>query len=366
MMKGGKIKQAGVTLVELMVGLVIGLLAALVVMQVFSVFEGQKRSTSGTADAQTNGTIALMYLQRSLQTAGYGIPMPNADKDLNILNCTSVAGTGVFPVEITNGNNNGSDTITSRYSLSAAGMVPIGIINEVNVSPGMVVENNMGCASDREMTNTTYTDKYKDVSDPDNNAKASNMVMLMSGTQCTLAEIAEQPTNNNVGGGVGTSYIRLKEVPAGTPVTIGGVAVSKTDKLSCIGSYGDNTFDVANNTLRSNAEPVISEVVDLQAQYGISDVPGNNQVTTWVDATGDWATPMAIADRNKIKAVRVVIVLRNGLREKTKVTTDASLASSSPAIPVSVVNLPNWENYRYRVFSTTVPIRNMLWSKGVL
>lgn len=46
-------KQAGFSLIEVMVGLVVSLLVSLVIMQVFAVFEGQKRSTSGTADAQT-------------------------------------------------------------------------------------------------------------------------------------------------------------------------------------------------------------------------------------------------------------------------------------------------------------------------
>ena len=44
--------QAGFSLVEIMVGLVIGLLATLVILQVFSVYEGQKRTTTGTADAR--------------------------------------------------------------------------------------------------------------------------------------------------------------------------------------------------------------------------------------------------------------------------------------------------------------------------
>ena len=67
--------QSGFTIVELMVGLVIGLIASLVIMQTFSAFEGSKRSTTGIADAQTNGSIGLYMLQRELQFAGYGIPV---------------------------------------------------------------------------------------------------------------------------------------------------------------------------------------------------------------------------------------------------------------------------------------------------
>ena len=66
-------REAGFTLVELMVGLTIGMLATVVIMQVLSVFEAQKRSTTGTADAQTNGGIALYTITRDLQMAGWGM-----------------------------------------------------------------------------------------------------------------------------------------------------------------------------------------------------------------------------------------------------------------------------------------------------
>ncbi|MDP3688915.1 MAG: prepilin-type N-terminal cleavage/methylation domain-containing protein, partial [Sulfurimicrobium sp.] len=70
-----KTHSLGFSLVELMVGMVIGLLATLVIMQVFSVFEGQKRSTTGGADAQTNGSVAIYTIQREASMAGYGLPV---------------------------------------------------------------------------------------------------------------------------------------------------------------------------------------------------------------------------------------------------------------------------------------------------
>ena len=79
------VSQAGFSLVELMVGLVIGLLATLAIMQVFGAFEEQKRSTSGTADAQTNGSVALYNLQRDVRLAGFGLPL--FDKNNLSLKC---------------------------------------------------------------------------------------------------------------------------------------------------------------------------------------------------------------------------------------------------------------------------------------
>ena len=63
-------RAAGFSLVELMIGLVIGMVAIVVMMQVFSVSEGYKRTTTGGDDAQNNGAIALYGLQRDIQQSG--------------------------------------------------------------------------------------------------------------------------------------------------------------------------------------------------------------------------------------------------------------------------------------------------------
>lgn len=349
-------KQAGFSLVELMVGLVIGLLATLVIMQTFSAFEGQKRSTTGTADAQTNGTIALMHLQRHLQTAGYGLPMPNADFDTNVLRCTNL--NNIFPVDIVDGaSGNAGDSITVRYSTTAAGAVPIEILNPSNATatPGMVVTNNIGCGSDQEMSQAAYDAKYRDPSDS-TDSNAPNNVMIYRGNTCAIAEVAEQPTNAG-----SISSIRLASAPAAiSPLGVG-------DKLACMGNYLGYVIDVQNNELRVDGDPIVSEVVSMQAQYGISNSAGNNQVTSWVDPVGTWAAP-SVAERNRIKAIRVALVLRNGLREKTQVTTAAPQVAlwttgGSSNMAMSVAHLPDWQNYRYRTFGTTVPLRNIIWSR---
>lgn len=65
-------REAGFGLVEIMVGVVIGMLAIIVMMQVFSLSEERKRTTTGGGDAQSTGVIAFYQLQRDLGQAGYG------------------------------------------------------------------------------------------------------------------------------------------------------------------------------------------------------------------------------------------------------------------------------------------------------
>lgn len=71
----------GFSLVEIMVGMVIGSLGVIIIMQVFSVFEDQKRTSTGGSDAQSTGAIALYGLQRDLRQSGYGI------STLSLLGC---------------------------------------------------------------------------------------------------------------------------------------------------------------------------------------------------------------------------------------------------------------------------------------
>ena len=128
--------QAGFTLVEVMVGLTIGMLATVIIMQVFSVFEAQKRTTTGTADAQTNGNIALYDIQREMEMAGYplypyGVPGV-ADSPLECASVTLSTGAtgigGISPVTITDGGaSGGSDTITIRYGDSLEAGIPVQI-----------------------------------------------------------------------------------------------------------------------------------------------------------------------------------------------------------------------------------------------
>jgi len=351
--------QAGFSLVEILVGLVIGLLATLVIMQVFSAFEGQKRSTSGSADAQTNGSIALMNIQRDVQMAGFGLPplmvevgpskqssllcdpFPDFDPDNDPATNNS---TNLFPVVIQDGVANASDILIVRYSANAMGALPVKIVNLLNpiMNPGLVVENNIGCSS-------------------------GSIVLVSNGSTCRMTKVA---TPNGIPDA--THVILDASTPLGNPL-------ATNSKLACMGNWQDNRYEVVNNELRLNGSPIVAEVVNMQAQYGVSALATSNQVNQWVNATGAWAAP-TVADRNRIKAVRIVVVVRNGLREKVNVTTtcttnkgtlnngpcawDDTDYSAAPMIDLSTD--PDWQKYRFRAFETIIPLRNMIWSRATL
>lgn len=316
--------QQGFTLVEIMVGLAIGMLTTLIIIQVISVFEAQKRVTTGTSDAQTNGSIALHNIVREMSLAGYPLmPITNSPLECTTVTYGATGITSISPVTITDGGNL-SDTLTVRYGNSDMGGIPTDITGVGGSVNERMLINNLGCQTNDE-------------------------VVIINGTTCALTTITAL---------TGTDLVTLENT------TNAGAG----SKLACLGNWEEITFGVNNGTLERSGTPSVPDIVNMQAQYGISDIANSNQVTLWVNATGAWQNPTATA-RNRIKAVRIAIVARNEKPEASNVTTNLNSWTGSASSPAPAVNLnadANWQRYRYRVFETIVPLRNVIWSKDTL
>ena len=353
-----RFNQAGFSLVELMVALAIGLLTTLVIMQVFSVFEGQKRATTGSANAQTNGSVALYTIGRDLQMAGYGLlplsdtplncsPTPTFDHDNNP--ATPAIPLDLSPVVLTDGGTaaGASDSFSIVFGSSPTAGVPT-VISAI-IGNTATVDNNMGCL-------------------------VNDIALAVNGTACTVTRVT------------GPQYIATSPPPPLAAVITTSIELQNAAgipagaSLACLGTWTRNTYSVNNGNLEINGTPRIAGIVNMQAQYGISTAANLNQVTQWVNAsTAPWNAPTA-AERNRIKAIRLAIVARNGELEKDVVTTACSSTTdatptglcawagsiASPAPEINLSNTLNWANYRYRVFETIIPLRNVIWARDTL
>ncbi len=344
--------QSGLSLVELMVALIIGMLTTLVIMQVFAAFEGQKRTTIGSADAQTNGSIALHTIVHDLKMAGYSLlptnnanpylcdPMPTVDHDNN----ATTAAVPLAPVSITDGGNaaGASDTISISFGNTQFGGSP-NIVTALTAGR-VTLGSNLGC-------------------------RANDIALLINGNACTttqVTDLGDPPDNTSVG------------LASTTSVTVG------SSFLSCLGDWNSIVYRVNNSNLEANGAPLVTGIVAMRAQYGISATTDSNQITAWVSAAdAPWnATPLALADRNRIKAVRIAVIARNDLYEREVVSTTCSSITSnnpaptgvctwagsqgSPAPTVDLSDTNEWTHYRYRTFETIVPLRNTIWARPLL
>lgn len=319
--------QHGFTLIEIMVGLAIGMLATVVILQVMSVFEAQKRVTTGTSDAQTNGSIALFNISRELGLAGYPLlPIANSPLECTTLTFGATGISSIAPVSITNGT---SDTVTVRYGSTNMGGIPTAITAMgAPTANDATVDNNLGC-------------------------QIGDVVIVSNGATCALTSVtaisAASATPNTV---------TLQNT---TTATTGG-------NLACLGNWNEVDFAVNNNNLEREGVPIVADIVNIQAQYGVSASPSSNQVTLWVDPSGTWAAP-SVTDRNRIKAIRISLVARNAKQEVANVTSALSAWTGSASSPSPTIDLSadtNWQKYRYRVFETIIPLRNVIWAKDTL
>ncbi|MGV3741076.1 MAG: PilW family protein, partial [Burkholderiaceae bacterium] len=109
------------SLIEMMVGLAVGLIVVLAILTTVATVSVQRRTTVSTNDAQESGRAAISQIETSARLAGAGLFFGGSlmCTSLNsFFNAVTSDGGAFLPVEITNGV---SDTITFRYENSPGG-----------------------------------------------------------------------------------------------------------------------------------------------------------------------------------------------------------------------------------------------------
>ena len=123
-------------------------------------------------------------------------------------------------------------------------------------------------------------------------------------------------------------------------------------------------FDLLN--LSGTASSVIAEsVFDLRARYGVVDAAGNGPITWQSPTAAGWqvsdltaGTPAALALVDRVRAIRLSMVFRSTepVKDASPPTTYTLFPDASP-ITVSIPTA--MQLYRYQVYDTVIPLRNL-------
>lgn len=362
--------RLGFSLVEVMVAMVIGLLAMLVTLQVYALFEGQKRTTTGGADALNNGVIALSGLQNDLQQSGYGISA------LNLLGCSvglpgGASLSALAPVTINAAAITGQDANTDTLLV---------VYGSGNGSPeGDTITTQPATNTYAVATPTSFSVNDKVIATPQARA-----------TPCALG--MEAVTSVSVGNSTASVASGVAGMTNGALYNVGAAPVVhayaiRNGNLTMCDYTVNDCGNAANNTVTTIWTPVANNIVSLRAQYGRDTTAGTmDGIVDGFDQTV--ATPPTVTSTQcgwaRVSAVSVALLARSTQPEKPTsavlaVTTMAptwagSVANSAvPAVlsgapfTLTATSVPGnftWQNFRYKVFQTTVPLRNISW-KGV-
>jgi type IV pilus assembly protein PilW len=382
-------RQAGVTLVELMVALVVGLMLTLVVFGVLASFEGRKRTLTSGNDIEQAGQLAMYKLDRWLRSAGaalpqvadsgYGCPLHavHAGKQLLPRQGTLPAPfdqvdpgePGVFrlaPVLVLPGSDDAtasparrSDQLVVMFGVPRAGSVaPI-------ASPASAAELRLPYAGDFAPGDLALV-----VDQPDNDGRRR---------PCLVTQVAEgfkgAGATLPLAGGYYASTVGEASLEgltdAALALRLGAGAGSGAPQFLLLG-VGDDRVLYSRGLLAADDADNVAQaegVLEMHALYGV-DADADGRIDRWVSpASGDWSVEVLMAGDQlaqtrlaQILAVRIGLVMRSVLPEK-KVVTEEPLKLFGDLGSGLAFERPLSEDekhFRYRTIDQTVPLRNHL------
>jgi type IV pilus assembly protein PilW len=406
-------RECGFSLIELMVGLVIGLVSILIIGQVMAVFEAQKRTSTGGADAQTNGASALAVLEQEIRMAGFGLVGLSADSS----NGTQLCPNGVYISY--NGTTISNPVTDSDHGIPA----PVRIVDDGTGTGSQAIITIRSDAEFSVLTNAVRTDVNgaSPLVTIDSNLGYVNLGQLFliapatpTAAPCTLLQLSAAPaangTNWNLPFSAGASYpynpanwatfwtaftSNGYSYPAGSKViNLGYSPAPPATNLTAARSFMYRSYQVqlcdhepkltvvdwsrtahafpvpACNATTDTTAPLADQIIYLRAQYGVATAAavGSQTVDQWFEPTGSWAnnalnnTPGVVnGNISRIKVVRIGVVARSSEYEKDYLSPATvnvlPLLANGPAVDYTVPD----QHYRYKVFYTVVPMKNVIW-----
>ena len=378
-------RNTGMSLVEVLVGMAVSLLGMIVIFQVFSVSQGYKQSTTSSGDSQQNGALALYGLQRDIRMAGYGLTAAINSSSAGF-SCSKDGAYRQVDGWLQDSNPISSDTGLNSSFWLAPVIITNGVTDTVTVLRGNspLIANTVGIESGS--TATTFMVKpglaY-------GFAKGDVIVAISNGPTasnagCMIAQITDRDTSNTILTHAFGAFLN----EAGTPdftkhEKSGGLINYPSGGLHNYANGGElinlgsnptlNTYSIDANkhlivqnlmTPGSQPEIIADNIINLQAQYGV-DTNNDQAVDTYVDApTASPSIPDVNGDGvrdntdlQRIRTIRLAVLSQGVQRVPACDSTNPSWAGGN----FDMSGITDWQCYRYRVFETTVPMRNMFW-----
>jgi len=335
--------QHGFSLIEIMIGIVIGLIAVLVIYQVFALAEGIKRNTTSVGDAQQNGLLSSFILNVQLANANNGYAY--AMKELGT--CTPTANPATtfrpIPILITPGVlDTDPDSFVLNFSQSQRLLAPAPFFAPAAANADFQVQSPLGF-------------------------KAGDIVVAISlAGDCVPSQVTAV-IGPDASGVVTVSH---------TATAVGFSTDSLLLNLGPKGSGQRVAYDIASGVLRSTnlwddngaalalpvPNPIASNIINMKLLYGVDNLLGG---LDWVKPdTSPWTPAELLNAPNstlaRIRAVRIGLVVQGEQWDISAPDYKWTLFEGATQISHTITRANG--NYRYRTYETTIPLRNPLWN----
>ena len=344
-------RQRGVTLVDVLVALAVAMLTMVLVYATFALVQSARRSAASAGDLQANGVFALSTLSNFVANAGAGLAA--ASRWLDTCPTGADIATTLRPVHVLitdGGAADRPDSLVVRQSIARTGGVIAAFVAEaLPDAPFRIAAVDGYVAGDR-------------------------VVAISRTGACASATVTAVATT-------APGVLDVGHAPIGVTLPVTSVLFN----LGAATRAAALRLDVAGGSLRSTdltngdaPNPLVANLVNVKFQYGI-DSDGDGALDTWVAAadTGPWgAASLMTAPRDvldSIQAIRIGVIARSERTERAQtrafhwVLFDCELddKTACPGRLEGTIAASPGGGYRYRVYETAVPLRNMRWNRGV-
>jgi type IV pilus assembly protein PilW len=399
-------RAAGFSLIELLVAMVIGLVLTLAITSVLIRSEGSKRSTTSVNDINQSGAYATYLLDRYLRSAGSGYSqnwrstygcLVNASNDKKVVLPLPSGGPVApsvlikvnFPMRLApviigkdladTGTETRGDVLRVMSGTSGVGETAQAVV------PGSLSATQLSLP-----TTLGYTTRDLLLFA---NASGSNCLVTQAGSHLATDAGPLLTLDDKF------AFYRDPSAFVGDALALQiGREGGNLPQFLLIGVGNNNTL-VSYDLLQDNPsdEALTDSVVEMRAIYGLDNKTVGPPATTlpdgvideWVDATGDFdatklmnGTPESQVRLRQIVAVRVGLILRTSLAERSKSTaasgvtsaetfeqgsgTELTLFADQPTTLQKTRTLSTAERaYRFRTVEMTIPLRNVLMAPTV-
>ena len=347
----------GFSLVEVMLGILLGMFSVIAVLKVFSQSDTTQRIGNATGEAQVNAAMALDLLSRDIRQAGQSL------NSLNLLGCSLSIGTTtqtfvVAPVVIND---------TTR--------VPAG---DAHTDTLLVMSGDYAGSPEGDAVSASGTGSVT-VSTASAFAAGDALVLgpvspsAQTGTECTLNLQQVSSLSGNTASltavGSGASSDSSAAYNLGAGFSIHAYAVRHGNLTMCDYLAHDCSTGTGNTSIWV---PVASQIVSLRAEYGHAGA--GTDLDARVLSDYDQTTPTGSSSTTAsylycqwahVTALRMAVVGRGTAMQRevdgVTATTSAPDWDGSADAAIDLSGLSDWQDYRYRVMQAAIPLRNMLW-----
>lgn len=369
-------KQTGLSLIELLIAMVLGLSLAAGVVQVYVGNSTTERSQEARARLQDNGRFALNFLAQEVRMGGYLGCLSGIDEDT--VNSTLAASPNSFQPEfgiqgweadgtdfgtISNSANNVAvvDTDGGGWGTSGGNILP-----SINALPDSDIVRIWSAAGTPAIINTVTQGVTPTINiDAITDLQEGDILLL---SDCDQADWVQACEIDPAGGGT-TSDITLAPASgtcspgntASSPITVaaGGEAVRLEGTLLYVGKRGNTATNVPalfRHQLGDDATPGVAEeliegVESMQIVYGVNlDADSRNTVDSYLaaDLITDWRSVISLRISLLMQSVENGVVPAPQPYTFMGVTYDGSAGNGDLAQDRRV----------RRVFNSTINLRN--------